>query len=104
MRPGRVRPGKFPPRAHVPHGLKEINFDVQGDTAIIGPRKFKGSNFFNLPVTRIHEMGGTVIGVSLRRRVTAKYPERSYMYAAVQSLTRKGKIQSTFNVTLERNL
>jgi len=95
-------PGK-PPTAHVRNGLKEINFHVQGNSAIIGPRKFRGSNFFNRPVPNIHEKGGITVGASIRRRYTAKYPERSFMWSSVKKLKGKGKIQSRFNVTLIRS-
>lgn len=94
-----------PPSVHKRPGLKEINFDVaaSGTHSVIGPRKFARSNFFNRPVPNIHEKGGTAIYASFRRRFIARYPERSFMWNAVTSLRRKGKIQREFNITLQRN-
>lgn len=86
-------------------GIREINFHVlefQG-TAIIGPRKFRNSNFFNRPVPRVHEVGGTYRGKSRRRSGIWRYPERSYMYVAVKRLQQKGKIASRFAVGLQRS-
>ena len=101
MRMGRG-PSKAPrpPRAHTRTGLREINFHVNDGSSIIGPRKFPRSNFFNRPVPNIHEKGGTAIALTLRRRKPSHYPERSFMWAAVQKLKQKGKIESRFNVTL----
>ena len=89
-----------PPSVHQRAGLKEINFQVVGQQAIIGPRKFPRSNFFNRPVPNIHEKGGMAVSLRIRHRYTALYPERSFMYAAVKKLKSQGKIQSRFNVTL----
>src|SRR6056297_3817019 len=66
-------PRGTPPHAHVRNGLKEINFDVQGNTSMIGPRKFARSNFFHRPVPNIHEKGGTAISMSIRTRRGASY-------------------------------
>lgn len=85
-------------------GLKEINFQVSGNQAIIGPRKFRNSNFFNRPVPNIHEKGGQAVFNSFKRNYIANYPERSFMYSSVKKLKRAGLIQSTFNVTLRSNL
>ena len=93
-----------PPTAHVRNGLREINFDVRGNTSIIGPRKFPRSRFFNRPVPRIHEFGGQYIFSGYRRTAVMRYPERSYMWNAVKSLNAKNKIQSKFNITLARML
>lgn len=90
-----------PPTAHVRNGLKEINFHVQGSSSIIGPRKFRNSNFFNRPVPNIHEKGGTAVASSFRQRYLARYPERSFMWRAVTKLKRKGKISNRFRVTLQ---
>jgi len=106
-----------PPRARRPNGLKVINFDVQWPNSIIGPRKFRGSNFFGQTVPRVHETGGIIKGrrwlsrsqkkrgtfASLFAVNTARYPERSFMWSAVQRLTSKGKIEARFNVTLKRS-
>ena len=96
FRPGASRP-LSPPHAHIRRGgLKEINFHVERNRAIIGPRKFKNSRFFNRPVPNIHEKGGVAVGNSLRRRVVARYPERSFMWSATQRLHRKGKIMRRY--------
>jgi hypothetical protein len=105
MRRGRkASPAGKPPRAHVSNGLKEINFHVDNGSAIIGPRKFPRSKFFNRPVPNIHERGGTAVGTSFRRLFRAYYPERSFMWAAVKSLKAKNKIESRFNITLRSTL
>ena len=98
-RAGPAQPGK-PPHAHSLAGLREINFDVRGNSAIIGPRKFPRSNFFNRPVPNIHEKGGVAISLTLRRRAVRLYPERSFMWTAVKRLRSNGKIQKRFNVAL----
>ncbi len=94
-----------PPSVHNRPGLKEINFDVAATktSSIIGPRKFPRSNFFNRTIPNIHEKGGTTVYASFRRRFVARYPERSFMWNAVKSLSRKGKIQREFNITLQRS-
>lgn len=105
MRPGKPKPeGNHPPRAHVPNGLKEINFHVFEGSAIIGPRKFPRSNFFDRPVPNIHEKGGTAIALTIRRQKDRYYPERSFMWRAVKKLKEKGKIQSRFNATLRSTM
>ena|SRR5690554_1155090 len=85
-------PGR-PPFARTRSGLREINYQVNDHMAIIGPRKFRRSNYFNKPVPNIHEFGGTVIA---RKRSLQRYPERSFMYSAVKSLQRKGKLPAQF--------
>ena len=96
-------PAGTPPYAYIRTGIREINFDVQGSHSIIGPRKFRNSKFFDRPVTNIHEKGGIAVAAGARRRYTARYPERSYMWSAVKSLQSQGKIQSRFNITLARS-
>lgn len=96
-------PGK-PPRAHVPNGLKEINFSVSGNQAVIGPRKFPNSRFFDRPVPNIHELGGVTVASTFRKRQVKVYPERSFMYSAVKSLQAKNKIAPRFSVTLRSSL
>lgn len=96
-------PPGTPPFAYVRAGLKEINFDVRWPRSIIGPRKFRNSRFFNQPVPAIHEKGLVAIASGARRKYAVKYPERSFMWAAVKSLKRKNKIESRFNITLARS-
>lgn len=98
----KASPPGSPPSAHTSGGLREINFHVDGSSSIIGPRKFARSNFFNRPVPNIHEVGGVAIASGLRNLYSVRYPERSFMWAAVKSLKRKGKINSTFNTSLRR--
>ena len=102
----RVGPSRpfTPPHVHSRSGLREINFDVSRGEAIIGPRKFPRSRFFNRPVPNIHEKGGVVSGISFKRRFTARYAERSFMWSAVKRLTRRGKIQSRFVVSLRSSI
>lgn len=102
-RRGPSRPLK-PPHAHVKGGLRVINFDVRGSQGIIGPRKFRNSRFFNRPVPNIHEKGGLAVGTSFRRRTQARYPERSFAYSTVKKLQRKGKIASTFRVSMRNTI
>lgn len=92
-------PGQ-PPSAHTRGGLREINFHVTGNGAYIGPRKFPRSQFFNRPVPNIHERGGPAINYRRTRIVLTRYPERSFMYRAVKTLARKGKLNSQFSYSL----
>jgi len=100
----RVRsgPGKAPnpPHAHTRGGIREIRFSVFGDSAIIGPIKFAGSNFFDQPVPHIHEFGGTYIA----RRFLATYPQRSYMSATLKRLEQQGAIPRQFSAVVARIL
>ena len=91
-----------PPHAHTRAGLRAIEFvvDEAASAAIIGPRKFVGSNFFNEPVTYIHEFGGTF----LARRGYWRYPERSYMYFTLKRLVASGKIPQEFTLAMGRIL
>ena len=91
VRAGASRPFT-PPHAHSRAGLREINFDVRENEAIIGPRKFRNSRFFNRPVPNINEKGGAAVGSTFRRRFYARYPERSFIWSAVKRLQTKGKI------------
>jgi hypothetical protein len=93
-------PGR-PPHSRTRGGLREINFHVEGDTGIIGPRKFRQRNRLNRPVPNVHEMGG--IAFEQRRgsrRIIKRYPERSFMYRAVKTLKNKGKLNSKFRYML----
>lgn len=93
-------PGR-PPHSRTRGGLREINFHVEGDTGIIGPRKFRSRNRLNRPVPNVHELGG--IAFEKRRgsrRIIKRYPERSFMYRAVKTLRNKGKLNSKFRYML----
>lgn len=89
-----------PPHAHTRGGIREIRFSVFGDSAIIGPIKFAGSNFFDQPVPHIHEFGGTYIA----RRFLATYPERPYMSATLRRLHEQGAIPRQFSAVVARIL
>lgn len=92
----------FPPHAHTRAGLRAIEFvvDEAAGAAIVGPIKFSGSNFFNEPVTYIHEFGGTF----LSRKGYWRYPERSYMYYTLKKLVASGKIPQEFTLAMGRVL
>lgn len=87
-----------PPFAKSRGGLRVIQFDVYGDTAVIGPIKFAGSNFFNQPVPHIHEFGGTFYS----RLKYFQYPERSYMNHTLKQLIARGAIPREFSVGMGR--
>lgn len=89
-----------PPHAHTRAGLRAIEFvvDESAGAAIVGPRKFVGSNYFNEPVTYIHEFGGTF----LARKGYWRYPERSYMYHTLKQLVASGKIPKEFTLAMGR--
>jgi len=91
-----------PPHAHTRAGLRAIEFvvDEAASAAIVGPVKFAGSNFFNEPVTYIHEFGGTF----LARRGYWRYPERSYMHFTLKRLVASGKIPQEFTLAMGRIL
>lgn len=97
----RVRPGAgrapSPPHAHTQGGLRVIEFAVTGNRAVIGPKKFPGSNFWNSPVPHIHEFGGQYVS---RKGALARYPQRSYAGATLKRLMDKGKITKEFSVTI----
>lgn len=99
VRPGASTPG-FPPHAHTRAGLRVIEFDVDpvAEAAIVGPIKFPGSNYFNEPVTYIHEFGGTFLSL----RGYWRYPERSYMYYTLKKLVASGRIPKEFSLAMGR--
>jgi len=101
LRLGASRPGT-PPHAHTRAGLRVIEFvvDEAAGAAIVGPVKFPGSNYFNEPVTFVHEFGGIFIS----RRNYSTYPERSYMYHTLQRLQSAGLIPRQFAVAMGRVL
>lgn len=96
VRPNASRPGK-PPHAHTPGGLRVIEFYVFGNRAIVGPKKFPGSNWWNQPVTHIHEFGGNYVS---RKGKLARYPQRSYAATTLKRLEAKGAIPKQFAVTI----
>lgn len=100
LRPGPAKAGS-PPHAHTANGLRVIEFAVLGNTAIVGPKKFPGSNFWSQPVTHMHEFGGDYIS---RKGVLAHYPERSYMGITLRRLMAKGKISREFRISIAEAL
>src|SRR5690606_6514458 len=94
-------PGR-PPSARTRAGLREINYHVTGQSAYVGPRKFRHSNRLSKPVPAVHEKGGVVIDSGNRHQKThvKRYPERSFMYRAVKTLQSKGKLNSKFKFIL----
>lgn len=94
-------PGR-PPHARTRGGLREINYHVEGETGIIGPRKFRQRNRLNRPVPNVHEKGGIAFERDKFgfRRILKRYPERSFMYRAVKTLKSKGKLNSKFRYML----
>lgn len=99
--PGPSSPGN-PPHRHksMRAGLGNIRYQVTGNRGIIGPIKFAWSNFFNQPVTRVHEMGGV-----FRSQYTMfLYPTRSYMYEPTKDLARRGLISRRFAFNIGRFL
>lgn len=98
----RASPPGTPPSARTRGGLREINYHVSGNTAIIGPRRFRGSNSLNRPVPNVHEKGGIAIAKGRRGHASfvKRFPERSFMYRAVKTLKSKGKLSSKFKYML----
>jgi hypothetical protein len=91
-----------PPSAHTRAGLREINYSVVGLGAYIGPRKFRKRNRLNRPAPNVHEFGGIAIqsGTRGQKAFLKRYPERSFMYRAVKTLQRKGKLNSQFKYSV----
>lgn len=81
-------PPGSPPFAKTRGGLRVIEYVTFQDTAIVGPVKFPGSDFFNQPVPHIHEFGGTFFS----KRAYFNYPERSYMGHTLNQLIARGAI------------
>lgn len=101
LRKGVGVPG-HPPHAHTRAGLRAIEFVVDefAGAAMIGPVKFPGSNYFNEPVTYIHEFGGIFVA----RRGYWRYPERSYMNYTLKKLVMSGRIPKEFTLVMGRVL
>lgn len=85
-RPGSARAGAAP-HAHTTRGLRVVQFNVQGNSSIIGPIKFPSSNRFNEPVTFIHETGAQVIEWSSLR--IFNYPKRPYVSTTLARIRKK---------------
>lgn len=96
VRPGTARPGK-PPHAHTHGGLRAIEFYVYGNSAIIGPKRFPGSRWWDEPVPHMHEFGGTFFN---RKGKKATYPERSYAATTLKRLLAKNAIPKQFAVSI----
>lgn len=102
FRPGPSRPNK-PPHAHRAGrgGLRAIEFYVSGNSAIVGPKRFPGSRWWNEPVTHIHEFGGVYFN---RKGKKANYPERSYAATTLKRLLAKNVIPKQFAVSIAEML
>lgn len=96
---GPSSPGK-PPHAHTSGGLRLISFAVNGNTGMIGPDKFAGSNSLDEPVTFVQEFGGTFSS----KWGYKQYPERSYMNYTLNRLQTQGLIGKEFSTTIARVL
>lgn len=92
-----------PPSAHTRTGLKEINYFVENDSkAFIGPRIFRRKNRLSKPVPNVHEFGGPALERRKTKTIVRVFHERSFMWAAVRSLKRKGKLNSKFRFMLRK--
>lgn len=91
-----------PPSAHTRSGLREINFHADENSGIVGPRKFRRRSKLNKPVPEVHEKGGIALESRRSRTVIKRFPERSFMWAAVKKLKAKGKLASKFKFMLGR--
>jgi hypothetical protein len=102
VKPG-SKPGKpgSPPHAHTAGGLRIVEFHVFGNSAIVGPKKFPRSNWWNQPVTHMHEFGGQFIS---KKGLLANYPQRPYASLVLKRLMEKGKIPKQFGVTIAETL
>lgn len=87
-----------PPHAHTKAGLRAIEFAVDPslESAIVGPVKFPGSNFFDSPVPHIHEFGGSY----LARTGIYQYPQRPYMSTTLKRLHASGVIPRQYSASL----
>lgn len=79
-------------------GIRTIRFAVFGDSSVIGPLKFAGSNFFDEPVPHIHEFGGTFVS----HYYYSQYPARPYMSVTLDRLNRQGVLPRQFSITMAR--
>lgn len=101
----KVRPGaSIPPaapHAHTKAGLRVIDFHVDGNTGLVGPRKFPTSNKESEPVPSTHEFGKQVFTTKGKFKLI-KYPKRPFMGATVDHL--KNKIPREFSIQLGKVL
>ena len=101
----KVRPGSSTPpaapHAHTKAGLRVIDFHVDGNTGIIGPRKFPNSNDESQPVPATHEFGLQVFTTKGPFKLIS-YPKRPYMGKTVERL--KGKIPREFSIQIGKVL
>lgn len=85
----KVRPGpskeNTAPHAHTLAGLRVIQFNVSGNTGIIGPVKFPSSRQYNEPVPAIHEFGKTVITLGRIFKII-NFKKRPYMSTTIKQL------------------
>ena len=100
VRPGASTPGAAP-HAHTLAGLRVIQFNVSGNTAIIGPIKFSSSRQYNEPLPSIHEFAKTLF--TLRRIFKiVNFKARPYMSTTIKSL--EGRIPKEFSLQLGKVL
>lgn len=96
-RPGASQHGR-PPHAHTSPrtGLRAIEFvvDPSGDSALVGPVKFPGSDMYNSPQPHIHEFGGVFFRGRSKKK--AQYPQRSFMLYTLKRLQKKGRLPKEF--------
>ena len=90
-------PGR-PPHAHTQGGLRIVEFVAGQKDVIIGPVKFSNSNFFDKPITYIHEFGG----IFYSKKGFFQYPERSYMGHTLKQLHAKGLIPKTYATEIRK--
>ncbi len=101
----KVRPGSSTPpaapHAHTKAGLRVIDFHVDGNTGLVGPRKFPNSNKQSEPVPSIHEFGKQVFSTQGPFKLIA-YPKRPFMSKTVDRL--KTKLPREFSIQLGKVL
>ena len=100
VRPGASTPGAAP-HAHPLAGLRVIQFNVSGNTAIIGPIKFSSSRQYNEPLPSIHEFGKTVFTLGRIFKIV-NFKARPYMSTTIKSL--EGRIPKEFSLQLGKVL
>ena len=100
VRPGASTPPAAP-HAHTKAGLRVIDFHVDGNTGLVGPRKFPYSNRQSEPVPSVHEFGKQVF-TTKGPFMLIKYPERPFMGKTVERL--KDKIPREFSIQLGKVL
>ncbi len=96
IRPGASNEGSAP-HAHTAAGLRVIQFNVTGNTGIIGPVRFPSSRQYNAPVPAIHEFGKTVITLGRIFKVV-HFKKRPYMSTTIKMLG--SKIPKEFSVQM----